>query len=81
MKYRLYSSDAEEFILLHTSGKFDRFDCLKAVDLAEAQLLTDTRPLVSRIESFLTTLRGIDRSELIPPELESALAAWERRYM
>lgn len=81
MKYRLYSSDAEEFILLHTSGKFDRFDCLKAVDLAEAQLLTDTRPLVSRIESFLTTIRDIDRLELIPPELESALAAWERKYM
>ena len=47
MNHRPYSSDAEEFILLHTSGKFDRFDCLKAVDLAEAQLLTDTRPLVS----------------------------------
>lgn len=46
MNHRPYSSDAEEFILLHTSGKFDRFDCLKAVDLAEAQLLTDTRPLV-----------------------------------
>lgn len=81
MKYRLYSSDAEEFILLHASGKFDRFDCLKAVDLAESQLLSDTRPLVSSIESFLTTIRSIDRSELIPPELESALAAWERKYM
>lgn len=81
MNHRPYSSDAEEFILLHTSGKFDRFDCLKAVDLAEAQLLTDTRPLVSSIESFLTTIRVIDRSELIPPELESALVAWERKYM
>lgn len=81
MKYRLYSSDAEEFILLHTSGKFDRFDCLKAVDLAEAQLLADARPLVSSIESFLTTIRSIDRSELIPPELESALETWEQKYL
>lgn len=81
MKRRPYSSDAEEFILLHTSGKFDRFDCLKAVDLAEAQLLEDTRPLVSSIESLLTTIRIIDCSEFIPHELESALAAWERKYM
>lgn len=81
MGHRLYSSDAEEFILLHTSGKFDRFDCLKAVDLAEAQLLTDTRPLVSSIKSFLTTIRGRGPSELVPPELESALEAWEQKYM